>query len=55
MSTRTNRIVEIFRDAGALQADALEMLAQGRIRNAAEKAWGGDEERHRRPHPGQGR
>ena len=23
-----------------LQADALEMLAQGRIRNAAEKAWG---------------
>ena len=40
MTTRTNRIEEIFQDARVLQADALEMLAQGRIRNAAEKAWG---------------
>ena len=40
MTTRTNRIEEIFQDARELQADALEMLAQGRIRNAAEKAWG---------------
>ena len=40
MTTRTNRIEEIFADARVLQADALEMLAQGRIRNAAEKAWG---------------
>ena len=28
-----------FADARGLQADALEMLSQGRIRNAAEKAW----------------
>ena len=38
--TRTNRIEEIFQDARELQADALEMLAQGRIRNAAVKSWG---------------
>jgi hypothetical protein len=36
----TGRVREIFEDARALQDDALEMLAQGRIRNAAEKAWG---------------
>ena len=40
MTTSTNRIQAIFQDARELQADALEMLAQGRIRNAAEKAWG---------------
>ena len=40
MTIRTNRIEEIFQDARELQADALEMLALGRIRNAAEKAWG---------------
>ena len=40
MTIRTNRIEEIFQDARELQADALEMLAQERIRNAAEKAWG---------------
>ena len=40
MTTSANRIEEIFRDARELQADALEMLTQGRIRNAAEKAWG---------------
>ena len=40
MTTMTSRIEEIFRDARDLQADALEMLAQGRIRNAAEKALG---------------
>ena len=40
MTTSTDRIEEIFQDARELQADALEMLAQGRIRNAAEKAWG---------------
>ena len=34
------RVREIFADARALHADALEMLAEGRIRNAAEKAWG---------------
>ena len=40
MTTRTNRIEEIFQDARELQADALEMLVQGKVRNAAEKAWG---------------
>ena len=40
MTTRTNRIDEIFADARVLQADALEMLALGKVRNAAEKAWG---------------
>ena len=40
MTTSTDRIEDIFRDARELQADALEMLAQGRIRNAAEKDWG---------------
>ena len=36
----TDRAREIFAAARALQADALDMLAQGRLRNAAEKAWG---------------
>ena len=40
MTTGTDRIQAIFQDARELQADALEMLAQGRVRNAAEKAWG---------------
>ena len=39
MTTSANRIEEIFRDARQIQADALEMLTQGR-RNAAEKSWG---------------
>ena len=40
MTPKTNRIEEIFRDARELQANALEMLDQGKIRNSAEKAWG---------------
>ena len=40
LTTRTNSIEEIFQDARELQADALEMLALGKVRNAAEKAWG---------------
>ena len=40
MTTGTDRIQAIFQDARELQADALEMLAHGRIRNAAEKSWG---------------
>ena len=40
MTTRTNRIQEVFQDARELQADALETLSMGKIRNAAEKAWG---------------
>ena len=35
-----DRVMALFADARDLQSDALEMLAQGRIRNAAEKAWG---------------
>ena len=40
MATTTDRVSELFADAHELYADALEMLAQGRLRNAAEKAWG---------------
>ena len=40
MTTTTDRVSELFADAHELYADALEMLAQGRLRNAAEKAWG---------------
>ena len=42
MTARTNRIQAIFQDARELQADALEMLAQGKIRNAAAKGLGGN-------------
>ena len=40
MATATDRVGELFADARDLYDDALEMLNQGRIRNAAEKAWG---------------
>ena len=40
MATTTDRVSELFNDARVLYGDSLEMLAQGRIRNAAEKAWG---------------
>ena len=40
MATTTDRVTELFSDAQALYIDALEMLAQDRLRNAAEKAWG---------------
>ena len=33
------RVGEIFADARVLYIDALEMLEQGRLRNASEKAW----------------
>ena len=36
----TEEAQAVFDDARELQADALEMLDQGRIRNAAEKSWG---------------
>ena len=36
----TDRVRVIFADARTLYDDALEMLDQGKIRNAAEKAWG---------------
>ena len=36
----TDRGRAIMADAWTLYADAIEMLDQGRIRNAAEKAWG---------------
>ena len=47
-----DRMEEIFQDARELQASAVERLDQGDIRDAAEKAWGGDEARHRRPRAG---
>lgn len=37
---KSERVRYLISDAWALHADALEMLAQGRLRNAAEKAWG---------------
>ena len=40
MTTGTNRIDALFQDERELRADALDMLAQGRIQNAAEKSWG---------------
>ena len=40
MATTTDRVSELFDDARYLYGDALEMLAQDRLRNAAEKAWG---------------
>ncbi len=40
MSLATDRVRGIFVDARSLHGDALEMLEQGKIRNAAEKAWG---------------
>ena len=35
----TKQVALIFADARGLYDDALEMLDQGRLRNAAEKAW----------------
>ena len=35
----TRRVSEIFADARAVHAEALRLLAQGDIRDAAEKAW----------------
>ena len=40
MTNSTDRVQAIFQDARELQADALEMLALGKVRNAAGKAWG---------------
>ncbi len=36
----TEQVGAIFADARLLYADALEQLEQGKLRNAAEKAWG---------------
>ena len=36
----TERGKYLISDAWSLHEDALEMLSQGRLRNAAEKAWG---------------
>ena len=40
MATTTDRVTELFADALTLYDDALDMLGQGKLRNAAEKAWG---------------
>ena len=37
MMTATDRVQAIFQDDRELQADALEMLTMGKVRNAAEK------------------
>ena len=37
--TATNQVREIFADARQMQSQALERLAAGDIRDAAEKAW----------------
>ena len=34
-----NRVQELFADAGQLHSSALERLAAGDVRDAAEKAW----------------
>ena len=36
----TDRVRFLFSDARTLYDGALEMLAQGKLRNAAEKVWG---------------
>ena len=36
----TDRVQEMFADSKVLYDDAMEMLSQGKLRNAAEKAWG---------------
>ena len=36
----TEQVTTIFADAWVLHADALEELERGKLRNAAEKAWG---------------
>lgn len=38
--TLSSRATYLIADAWSLHADAQEMLSQGRLRNAAEKAWG---------------
>ena len=40
MATTIDRVSELFADAQVLYSDAVDMLAQGKLRNAAEKAWG---------------
>ena len=40
MTTATDRVNELFADARVLYADALQMLDEGHIRNAADKSWG---------------
>ena len=36
----TERVTAVFQDAWTLHADALEEMQRGKLRNAAEKAWG---------------
>ena len=36
----TDRVRFLFADARSLYDDAIEMLDQGKVRNAAEKVWG---------------
>ncbi len=40
MTTTTDRVTELFADSQSLYDDVLELLDQGKLRNAAGKAWG---------------
>jgi uncharacterized protein (UPF0332 family) len=40
MMTRNHRAEEIFADAESLYREAIEELDRGKVRDAAEKAWG---------------
>ena len=35
----TDRVTELFTDAGTMHSEALERLPEGSIRDATEKAW----------------
>ena len=50
LETERGRV--LITDAWTLYADAIEMLEQGHIRNAAEKAWGAHQAGNRRPDSG---
>ena len=43
MTSQSDRVSELFTDAQSLYGDALEMLDFGKLRDAAEKAWGASE------------
>ena len=49
MTTSTARVEAIFQDARELQADALEMLALGKVRNAREGDPPGQRDHHHAP------
>ena len=48
MTTTTDRVTDLFNDAQSLYGDALDMLDQGKLRNAAEEGLGRNQALHRR-------